>query len=64
MPNVEANPAAIIERYRDVMALRETATDELGTAEWEGVAKRLREAWREWQGEDSLYEMAFGEPSE
>jgi hypothetical protein len=46
------------------MALRETATDELGKAEWQGVAKRLREAWREWQGKDSLHEMAFGEPAE
>lgn len=64
MLNVEANAAAIIERYRDVMALKETATDELGKAEWAGVAKRLREAWRDWQGEDSLHEMAFGEPIE
>jgi hypothetical protein len=64
MPNVESNAAAIIERYRDVMALRETATDELDKAEWEGVAKRLREAWRAWQGEDSLHEVAFGEPAE
>ncbi|HEV8067234.1 MAG TPA: hypothetical protein VGP76_05835 [Planctomycetaceae bacterium] len=64
MSNVESNAAAIIERYCDVMALRETATDELGKAEWQGVAKRLREAWREWQGKDSLHEMAFGEPAE
>jgi hypothetical protein len=64
MLKVEANAAAIIERYRDVMAMRETATDALGRAEWDGVAKRLREAWRDWQGEDSLHEMAFGEPAE
>ena len=64
MLNVEGNAAAIIERYRDVTALRETATDALGKAEWDGVAKRLREAWRAWQGEDSLHEMAFGEPAE
>jgi hypothetical protein len=64
MLNVEANAVAIIERYRDVMALRETATDALDRAEWDGVAKRLREAWRDWQGEDSLHEMTFGEPEE
>ena len=64
MLNVESNATAIIERYRDVMALRETATDALGRAEWGGVANRLREAWRDWRGEDSLHEMAFGEPAE
>jgi hypothetical protein len=61
---IEANPEAFVIKYRDVMALWETATDELGKAEWEGVAKRLRQAWHEWQGEDSLHEMAFGEPIE
>jgi len=64
MLKVEGNAAAIIERYRDVMALRDTATDELGKAEWQGVAKRLREAWRDWPGEDSLHEITFGEPAE
>jgi hypothetical protein len=24
----------------------------------------MRKAWADWQGEDSLYEMAFGEPWE
>ena len=23
---------------------------------------QLRESWKQWQGEDSLHEMAFGEP--
>jgi len=26
------------------------------------AVKGLRDRWREWQGEDSLHEMAFGEP--
>jgi hypothetical protein len=64
MLNVEANPAAIIERYRDVIGLRDTATDAPGKAEWKGVAKRLRQTWGDWQGEDNLHEMAFGEPVE
>lgn len=25
-------------------------------------AKALRDVWADWQGEDSLHEMAFGEP--
>jgi hypothetical protein len=59
---VESNPAAIVERYRDVIALRDTATDAPGKAEWQGVAQRLRNRWMEWRGDDSLHEMAFGEP--
>jgi hypothetical protein len=64
MADIEANPEGIVNQYRDVISRLETATDELGKAEWEGVAKRLRQAWHEWQGEDSLHEMAFGEPIE
>lgn len=30
----------------------------------EGQLKKMRLKWKEWQGEDSLYEMAFGEPIE
>ena len=29
-----------------------------------GVAKRLRDRWKNWQGEDSLHAMAFAEPQE
>jgi len=31
-------------------------------AEIKQASKNLRDCWREWQGEDSLNEMAFGEP--
>ncbi|HXY36299.1 MAG TPA: hypothetical protein VEI07_18830 [Planctomycetaceae bacterium] len=58
---VETNPLAIIEPYREVIARMEAATDELGRDEWRRVAMRLRARWKEWQGEDSLHEMAFGE---
>ena len=62
MLEIEANPAAIIDRYRDVIARMEAADDEPGRGEWQGVANRLRARWTEWQGDDSLHEMAFGEP--
>jgi hypothetical protein len=58
----ESNPASIIERYRDVIALLDAVPDERCKAEWQGVARRLRDRWKEWRGEDSLHEMAFGEP--
>jgi hypothetical protein len=61
---IDADPEAIVVKYRDVTSRMESAADELGRAEWQGVARRLRQAWREWQGEDSLHEMAFGEAVE
>jgi hypothetical protein len=57
-------PERLVNRYRDVISRLETTTDEPGKAEWRGVAKRMRQAWHEWQGEDSLQETAFGEPIE
>ena len=50
--------------YRDVIAKRDQETTELGKAEFQTIAKRLRASWKTWQGEDSLHEMAFGEPVE
>jgi hypothetical protein len=61
---IDANPEAFVVGYRDVTSRMESATDELSRAEWQGVAQRLRQAWRDWQGEDSLHEMAFGEATE
>ncbi|HET6329123.1 MAG TPA: hypothetical protein VFG04_30850 [Planctomycetaceae bacterium] len=58
------DPAATVQHYRGIIILRDahhtsgSARDELHL-----VAKRLRAQWSEWQGEDSLHEMAFGEPS-
>jgi len=63
--SLENNPEAFVSRYRDAIARLEGAPrDERIRAEWRNVAKRLRARWREWQGEDSLNEMAFGEPVE
>ena len=50
--------------YRDVIAKRDAETTEPGKAEFQTIAKRLRASWKTWQGEDSLHEMAFGEPVE
>jgi hypothetical protein len=33
-------------------------------AKLQTAAVQMRQAWMEWQGEDSLDEMAFGEPIE
>jgi hypothetical protein len=57
-------PASIVEQYRSVIAELEAERTDLGMAEFRAVAQRLRQLWAEWQGEDSLHEMAFGEPIE
>jgi hypothetical protein len=46
--SIEANPEAMIVNYRDVISREDAATDDLARAEW--------------QGEDLLHEMAFGDP--
>ena len=61
---IEANPEALVVRYREVISRLEAAKDALNRFEWQGVARRMRQEWRLWQGEDSLHEMAFGEPIE
>ena len=35
-----------------------------GRAEYRRIAQRPRRQWSDWQGEDSLHEMAFGGPDE
>jgi hypothetical protein len=56
--------ARIVEDYRTVMAKLEAERTDLGKAEFRAIAQRLRSLWAEWQGEDSLHEMTFGEPIE
>ena len=58
----EREPEQVVERYRRLMAELETAKSESQRAELRESAMRLRHRWKEWQGEDSLHEMAFGEP--
>ena len=48
--------------YRNAIVLQGSQCTALEKAEYEARAQSLRQAWKEWQGEDSLHEMAFGEP--
>jgi hypothetical protein len=58
----EMEPEQFVERYRGLIAQLEIATHDTHKAEVQQAVKGLRDRWREWQGEDSLHEMAFGEP--
>lgn len=53
----------VVTTFRRVIAEIEAQTTEPGKAELQAIAKRLRAEWADWHGEDSLHEMAFGEPS-
>jgi hypothetical protein len=61
MPHT-TEPEQLVERYRSLIAQLEIATHDAHKDEIQQAAKRLRDRWKEWQGEDSLHEMAFGEP--
>lgn len=56
------DPEAIVATYRQVIAQRDEQTTDLAWIEFNAIVQRLRREWKEWQGEDSLHEMAFGEP--
>jgi hypothetical protein len=60
----EFDPEAAVARYRRVIAQLETEPSVMGQHELRGIAKRLRERWIDWQGEDSLHAMAFGKPEQ
>jgi hypothetical protein len=59
MPNTETDAVQLVVRYRSLMAQLES---EPNNAALKSSAKRLRDEWKNFQGEDSLHEMAFGEP--
>jgi hypothetical protein len=40
------------------------AREELGKDEFDRIAGHIRASWKAWQGDDSLHEMAFGEPTD
>lgn len=46
--------------YREVIAQLDAQTTDEDKATVEALAKRLRDEWKEWQGEDSLHQVAFG----
>jgi hypothetical protein len=62
--SVEFDPEKAVADYRRVIARRDEETTAEGKAEFDAIAKRMRAAWKDWQGEDSLHEMAFGEPAD
>ena len=56
------DPELAVADYRRVIASLNAATSEVDRYEHRTIAARLRVEWKTWQGEDSLHEMAFGEP--
>jgi len=58
--HVERSPPFVT--FGDSRQLQIAIEDANQSPQVEQAARRLRDRWREWQGEDSLHEMAFGEP--
>jgi hypothetical protein len=58
------DPEHAVATYRKTIAARDEQTAEPGWIEFNAIVQRLRREWKEWQGEDSLHEMAFGEPQD
>ena len=52
----------LVSQYRDALMRLRSAPDEIARAKWIGLAKRLRQQWHAYAGEDELHEMAYGEP--
>lgn len=52
----------IVDRYRDVLARLESATDEPARAEYQRMVEQLRRQWVEQNGGDAseLHEVAMG----
>ncbi len=61
MTHVDLDPQPDVNDYRGIMTQLESATTPETKAKFEGMAKRARDRWKTWQGEDSLHEMAFGD---
>jgi hypothetical protein len=58
------DPEQAVATYRQVIERLNAATLEATKVELRATALRLRREWKAWQGEDSLHEMAFGEPED
>jgi hypothetical protein len=56
------DPELAVERYREVMARIDAATDEAFREEFRKIAQRMREQWAKWNGSDEhgLHEVAMG----
>jgi hypothetical protein len=57
------DPELAVSHYRRVIAQLHAATG-IDKHDLRMISARLRVQWKDWQGEDSLHEMAFGEPIE
>jgi hypothetical protein len=65
LPAFQSDPVVqsrVIITYLQVLAARDAARTEKGRESFDLIALRLREAWKEWHGEDSLHDLACGEP--
>ena len=57
------DPVAIVGEYRRIVARRDSPeTPESHRGDLYAMVRHLRAQWAEWAGDDSLHEMAFGEP--
>jgi hypothetical protein len=56
--------ARAVAEYRGIIDKRDAATDAIAKDEYDRMASIARTRWAEWQGEDSIHEMAFGEPED
>jgi hypothetical protein len=58
------DPEHAVATYRQVIAQRDEQTTDPSWIKFNSIVQRLRRKWKQWQGEDSLHEMAFGEPQQ
>ena len=58
------DPKFVIATYRDVVLERDQSAASKDRRQLDRRAVRVRKFWAQWQGEDSLHEMALGEPVE
>ncbi len=56
------NVEKVIADYRKAVAKRDSDTDKKKRSAAQATALGLRAEWKEWNGDDELYEMAFGKP--
>lgn len=52
----------MVDAYRKLTAQLEKTKSEVIRKRYQQRLRDLRTEWKAWQGEDSLHEMAFGEP--
>ena len=53
-----------VETYRGVVRLRDAEPTIRGKAGFQATLNEMRERWKRWYGEDSLHELAIGQPDD